>query len=148
DGAAVSVWQDIQAAAEEAYDRSASCTFTSFIGYEHTPSPLGKHLHRNIIFRNEHVPVFAASQVDTGKDGGPQGLWKAIERDCLNAGTGGDAVITPHNPTRRGGLQFFDPVDAAEARRRHAREPLVEIHQMKGNSECRFDRLAGRGVGT
>jgi hypothetical protein len=148
DAAAVSVWQDIQAAAEEAYDRTAACTFTSFIGYEHTASPIGKHLHRNIIFRNEHVPAFAASQVDTAAGGIPQGLWTAIERDCLNAGIGCDAVVIPHNSNLSGGLQFFDPVDAAEAQRRHDREPLVEIHQMKGNSECRFDRLAGRGVGT
>ena len=39
--AAVSVWQEMQAAAEADYDRSAACTFTSFIGYEHTPSPAG-----------------------------------------------------------------------------------------------------------
>ncbi|HUE29676.1 MAG TPA: DUF3604 domain-containing protein, partial [Verrucomicrobiae bacterium] len=49
--AAVSVWGDIQAAAEEAYDRTAACAFTSFIGYEYTASPVGRHLHRNVIFR-------------------------------------------------------------------------------------------------
>jgi len=27
-------------------------------------------------------------------------------------------------------------------------EPVVEITQHKGRSECRFDRLAGRGLGT
>jgi hypothetical protein len=148
DGAAVSVWQDMQAAAEEAYDRTDACTFTSFIAYEHTPSLAGRHLHRNVIFRNEHVPPFAASQLDTASGGVPQGLWTAIERDCLDAGTGCDAVLIPHNSNLSSGLQFFDPADAAEAQRRHDREPLAEIHQQKGNSECRFDRLAGRGVGT
>src|SRR5262245_36134275 len=97
DAAAVSVWQDIQAAAEEAYDRSAACTFTSFIGYEHTTSPAGVHLHRNIIFRNEHVPPFAASHLETAKFGIPQGIWSAIETGCLGAGTGCDAVVIPHN---------------------------------------------------
>jgi hypothetical protein len=148
DAAAVSVWQDMQAAAEEAYDRTSACSFTSFIAYEHTASPIGKHLHRNIIFRNEHVPRFAASQLDTFAGGIPQGVWSAIENDCLNAGSGCDAVIIPHNPNLSSGLQFFDPADAAEAQRRQDREPLVELHQIKGNSECRFDRLAGRGVGT
>src|SRR5579862_5441863 len=46
---AISVWQQIQAAAEGAYDRTSTCGFTSFVGYEYTASPLGRHLHRNII---------------------------------------------------------------------------------------------------
>jgi hypothetical protein len=148
DTAAISVWQDMQAAAEEAYDRTAACRFTSFIGFENTASLNGRHQHRNVIFRNEHVPRFAASHLETNAGGVPQGLWTAIEDDCLNAGTGCDAVIIPHNPNLSGGLQFFDPADAADAQRRQDREPLVELHQQKGNSECRFDRLAGRGVGT
>jgi hypothetical protein len=147
-GAKVSVWQEIQAAAEEAYDRTAACGFTSFIGFEHTASPVGRHLHRNVIFRNEHVTPYAPSQVDTAAGGIPYGLWSAIEELCLNAGTGCEALIIPHNPNLSGGEQFFDPVDAADAQRRQDREPLVELHQLKGNSECRYDRLAGHGVGT
>jgi len=146
DAAAVSVWQEMQAAAEEVYDRSAACGFTSFIGYEHTASTLGQHLHRNVIFRNHHVPHTPASQLETARGGVPQGLWTAIETDCLGAGDGCDAVLIPHNSNLSGGGQFFTPADAAEARRRQDREPLAEIHQQKGNSECRFDRLAGRGV--
>ena len=77
---AMSVWQEMQAAAEEAYDRSDACSFTSFIGYEHTNSPLGRHLHRNVIFRNHVVPDFAASQLETASGGSPQGVWSAIEQ--------------------------------------------------------------------
>jgi hypothetical protein len=148
DAAAVSVWGEMQGAAEEAYDRTATCGFTSFIGYEHTPSRGGRHQHRNVIFRNHHVPPFAYSQLETAAGGVPQGLWTAIEDHCLNDGSGCDAVIIPHNPNLSDGLQFFDPVDRAEAQRRQDREPLAEIFQSKGGSECRFDRLAGRGVGT
>src|SRR5262249_32172856 len=148
DGAAVTVWHTIQAAAEEAYDRTAGCTFTSFIGYEHTPSPLGRHLHRNIIFRNAQVPPFAYSQLETAADGVPQGIWNAIERNCLNADTGCDAVIIPHNPNLSEGRQWEDPSGPEEALRRQLLEPLAEIHQVKGNSECRFDRLARMGIGT
>ncbi|HSP97253.1 MAG TPA: DUF3604 domain-containing protein, partial [Candidatus Dormibacteraeota bacterium] len=148
DAAAVSVWQEMQAAAEAAYDRSSACRFTSFIGYEHTPSRGGRHLHRNVIFRNHHVPPQAYSQLETASGGVPQGLWSAIEDHCLDAGIGCEAVIIPHNSNLSDGLQFFDPADAAEAQRRQDREPLVEIYQSKGGSECRFDRLAGRGVGT
>jgi hypothetical protein len=148
DAAAVSVWQEMQAAAEAAYDRSAACTFTSFIGYEHTPSPLGRHLHRNIIFRNEHVPATALSHLETFPGGTPQGLWSAIEQQCLGSGSGCDALLIPHNSNLSEGGQFFDPADAAEAARRQRLEPLVEIFQQKSGSECRFDRLAGRGAGT
>jgi hypothetical protein len=148
DAAAVSVWQEMQAAAEEAYDRSAACTFTSFVGYEHTPSPLGRHLHRNVVFRNATLPPVPASHLETLAGGTPQGLWSAIETDCIGAGSGCDAVIIPHNSNLSGGQQFVDPADAAEALRRQTLEPLVEIHQIKGNSECRFDRIAGVGIGT
>jgi hypothetical protein len=148
DGAAVSVWQDIQAAAEEAYDRTAACTFTTFNGYEHTPSPVGRHLHRNVIFRNERVPAVALSHLETFPGGTPQGLWSAIETQCLGDESGCDALIIPHNSNLSGGMQLVDPADGAEASRRKRLEPLIEIHQVKGNSECRFDRLAGAGAGT
>ena len=49
------VWDEIQAAAEEAYDRTSRCSFTSFIAYEMTSTPLGENWHRNVIFRNNRV---------------------------------------------------------------------------------------------
>jgi hypothetical protein len=146
--AAVSAWQDVQAAAEEAYDRTSACAFTTFLGYENTASPLGRHLHRNVIFRNEHVPPSVSSHIETAPGGFPQGLWSAIETTCLEAGIGCDAVIIPHNSNLSEGKQWVDPADAAEALRRQTLEPLAEIHQIKGNSECRFDRLARAGAGT
>ncbi|HZP41705.1 MAG TPA: DUF3604 domain-containing protein, partial [Candidatus Binatia bacterium] len=146
--ASVSVWNDVRAAAEEAYDRTAACTFTSFIGYEYTASPAGRHLHRNVVFRNDRVPPSVTGYVATAAGGIPQGFWSAIEATCLQAGTGCDAVVIPHNSNLSGGMQFLDPADAVEALRRQTIEPLVEIHQIKGNSECRFDRLARAGAGT
>jgi hypothetical protein len=148
DGAAVSVWQDMQAAAEEAYDRSAQCAFTTFVGYENTAAPLGSHLHRNVIFRNANVPAFPASHLETGEGGAAQSLWTALERDCLDAGIGCEGLTIPHNSNLSGGLRWPDPIDAADARRRQRREPLVEIFQHKAGSECRFDRLAGAGTDT
>ena len=145
DATAISVWQDLQAAAEGAYDRSSTCSFTTFIGFEHTASPIGVHLHRNVIFRNHVVPPFAVNYMDTVAGGNPQGVWTAIEDDCLDAGEGCDAVIIPHNTNFSNGEGWLDPADAAEARRRQDIEPLAEIFQVKAGSECRFDRLAGVG---
>jgi len=148
DLAAGSAWEDVQIAAEEAYDRSAACSFTTFVGYENTASLLGRHRHRNVIFRNANVPVLPASQLETDAGGFPQGLWDAIEDDCTGADSGCDAVIIPHNSNLSGGEQFMDPLDRADAQRRQDFEPLVEIFQHKGASECRFDRLVGVGVGS
>lgn len=146
--AGVSVWQEIQASAEEAYDRTSGCAFTTFIGYENTASPLGSHLHRNVIFRNQHVPAVPASYLQTQDNGSAQALWSALEQDCLDAGTGCEALTIPHNSNLSGGMRWPDPIDAADARRGQLREPLVEIFQHKGGSECRFDRLAGLGAFT
>jgi hypothetical protein len=140
------VWRDIQAAAEEAYDRSAACRFTSFVGYEWTASVgNGVNLHRNVIFRNEHVPALPPSWVETPS---AFDLWGELQRDCVDAGTGCDALTIPHNSNLSGpGLMFetarltgpqdaSKAVDAEEARLRQRWEPLVEIMQHKGDSEC------------
>jgi hypothetical protein len=147
DGGALSVWQEIQAAAEEAYDRSAACAFTTFVGYEHTASPVGSHLHRNVVFRNEHVPAVPTGYLETGENGAAQPLWDALDRDCT-AGAGCEALTIPHNSNLSGGLRWPDPPDVADAERRRRLEPLVEIFQHKAGSECRVDRLAGMGTDT
>jgi hypothetical protein len=143
---AASVWQEIQRAAEEAYDRSSACEFTSFVGYEWTASlDDGKNLHRNVVFRNERVPVLPTSWIETPS---AYDLWDHLERDCLDAGTGCDVFTIPHNSNISGGLMFqsaklfnskpedIPAVDAAEARRRQRFEPIIEIMQHKGSSEC------------
>jgi len=148
DVAAVSVWADVQAAAEESYDRSDACGFTTLVGYEHSAAPGGSHLHRNVIFRNAVVPAVATSYLETGESGAPQPLWAALERDCTDAGTGCEALTIPHNSNLSGGLRWPDPIDIDDARRRQRREPLVEIFQHKTSSECHFDRSVGLGAGT
>ena len=49
-----------QEAAEAAYDRSAACRFTTFVGYEWSLTPGSVNLHRNVIFRNAVVPSLAS----------------------------------------------------------------------------------------
>jgi len=44
--------------------------------------------------------------------------------------------------------QWHDPADAEEAKKWQRFQPLVEIHQIKGTSECRFDPRFGEGVDT
>ena len=140
------VWRDIQKAAEDAYDRSSKCEFTSMVAYEWTASVgNGENLHRNVIFRNERVPSHAMSWVDTPS---AYHLWLGLEKSCVSAGTGCDVLTIPHNSNISGdGLMFASgklrsgadkdvEVDAQEARMRQRYEPLVEIMQHKGDSEC------------
>ncbi len=147
DAAHRETWQLIQAAAEKHYDRSSDCSFTTFTGYEYTDAPDFSNLHRNVIFRNEHVTDTAISTYDTGSMNYPE-LWRRLRKECTDAGTGCDVISIPHNPNLSRGLMFPDPNNEREAADRTYFEPLVELVQHKAASECRFDRLAGRGVAT
>ena len=147
DTATVSMWQSIQQAAEDAYDRSPDCSFTSFVGYEYTAQPLTRNLHRNVIFRNAEVPESPISNVQTGGPHPPV-LWQMLRDQCVDAGTGCDVLTIPHNANLSGGLMYPDPADADEAAERAFFEPLTEIYQHKAASECRYDRLEGAGVET
>jgi hypothetical protein len=145
-GQAAIVWRDIQVAAEQAYDRTAECSFTSFVGYEWTASVgNGENLHRNVIFRNERVPLMPPSWVDTPS---AYDLWTTLQKGCVEGIEGCDVLTIPHNSNLSGpGLIFASAklqtsadvdheVNAEEASLRQRWEPLVEIMQHKGDSEC------------
>jgi hypothetical protein len=132
-------WQEIVDAAEDAYDRSDRCRFTSFIGYEWTGMPAGQNLHRNVIFRNEHHQAVPTNYIETPT---AEGLWSALEGECLERGDGCDAIAIPHNSNVSNGLMFQTrrddgaPITMEDARRRARVERLVEVTQHKGSSEC------------
>ena len=133
------VWQDELDAAEEFYDRTAACTFTTFPAYEWTNNLNGYNLHRNIIFRNAEVPALPTSYYEQPR---VEGLFTALETDCLNGGGNCDFISIPHNSNASGGLMFKPanadntPLTKADAERRASHEPLVEVFQHKGSSEC------------
>ncbi|MGH0030524.1 MAG: DUF3604 domain-containing protein [Myxococcota bacterium] len=128
-------WRRTVEAAERAYDRSPECAFTSFVGYEWSGMPSGANLHRNVVFRNEHVQQRPTNYIDTPT---PQGLWSALEAECLHAGTGCDVLAIPHNSNVSDGRMWPAPASREEAQRRAALETLVEVTQHKGDSECRL----------
>jgi hypothetical protein len=142
--AAMDPWQDMQQAAEKHYDRSGSCDFTAFVGYEWTgmQSDSGGNLHRNVVFRNSEVPELPASFID---EPGAEKLWRSLDAQC-NQGEGAcDSLVIPHNSNLSAGYMFSGELDNggamtreyAEMRRRF--EPLTEIMQHKGVSECYFE---------
>lgn len=147
DTAHKAAWQRIQSAAEAHYDRSGDCSFTTFVGYEYTDAPDYSNLHRNVIFRNEVVTDTAISTYDTGSRNFPD-LWRRLREQCIDGKEGCDVLSIPHNSNLSRGLMFPDPRNEREAKDRLFFEPLVELIQHKAASECRFDRLLGRGVAT
>ena len=134
-------WRDIQLAAEEAYDRTSACTFTSFVAYEWTGASETRNLHRNVIFRNEIAPALPVSAVESPT---PWRLWEALEQRCSRELPGCEYLAIPHNSNLSGGRMFQtmgpsgEPLTAGEAAQRVRNEPLVEIMQHKGDSECRL----------
>lgn len=134
-------WEETRDAAEAAYDRSAACGFTSFVGYEWTGSAGSRNLHRNVIFRGATVPESPTTYLEADT---AEALWEALRRDCLDAGTGCDVLTIPHNSNLSGGLLFETvhadgrPLSRDDAETRAFFEPLVEVMQHKGDSECRL----------
>ncbi len=134
-------WAELQASAERFYDRSADCSFTTFHAWEYSRSPNSTKIHRNVILRNELSPEFPISAAETGH---ARGLWPQLRDLCNATGTGCEAIAIPHNPNLSNGRMFEVwyreegmEQQRAEAALRAEMEPIVEMSQIKGSSECR-----------
>lgn len=131
--AASGPWQVIRDAAEEAYDRTDSCSFTSFVGYEWSGGPNGNMTHRNVIFADERAPDLPVSFIEETNG---EGLWRRLEEECLRNQC--RFLTIPHNTNLSNGMLFnAETATADDARRRRRLEPLLEVMQHKGDSECR-----------
>ncbi len=138
--AARSVWDEIVASAERFNDESEACSFTTFAAYEYTANTAASARHRNVIFEGAAVP-FPVSYMEEPT---PQGLWAALRRDCIDLEADCDAIAIPHNTNQSNGNTFAVEYPGAgslgeereQAEMRAAIEPLVEIYQHKGDSEC------------
>jgi len=131
-----SVWQQVAANADR-FDAPGS--FTAFIGYEWTSMPEIDNLHRVVVFRDD---ASRAAQMlpYTALDGeDPEGLWRHLAE--YERRTGGQALAIPHNSNASNGRMFATndfrgaPFTATYARTRARWEPLVEVTQIKGDSE-------------
>lgn len=146
DAASAVAWQEVRDAAAAAYDTTDACTFTSFVGYEWSSNPGALNLHRNVVFRNEQVPEIPVSYFDEPH---VEDLWGRLYSECLDGLAGCDVLTIPHNSNLSSGLMFQGldkngmPMDADYAAIRQAMEPLVEIFQHKGDSECWTGSPAG-----
>ncbi len=134
-------WTAMQTAAEAAYDRTAACAFTAFPSYEYTNTRGVSNRHRNVVFRNATVPALPITTFEAPTE---VALWTQLEAQCTNAGTGCQAISIPHNSNLSNGWEFtLEGFTQSELELRARVEPIVEIFQHKGDSECRNQHVNG-----
>ena len=127
-----SAWQIAIDAAER---NNQPGKFTAFVAYEWSGAPNGGNLHRNIIYRDAQVPDMPMSYVDINRE---DGLWDWMAK---HEAQGIKALAIPHNSNASKQMMFADvdasgkPIDREYSRRRQHFEPLIEMMQIKGNSE-------------
>jgi hypothetical protein len=137
--AAADPWRETQEAATRWNEPHR---FTTFVAYEYSPLPENSKVHRNVIFRNDAVidlPISSDMEPSVIR------LWQRLRAECIDAENGCDAIAIPHNSNLSNGRLFAldyggasDPAAQAEVARLRARlEPVVEMFQTKGQSECR-----------
>ena len=131
--AARSRWQDIRTVADAHYRPGE---FTTFIGYEWTGERNGNR-HRNVIFRNNTIPAMPWSMIEVPT---VEQLWQKLDQECRAPC---EVLTISHNSNQSRGTRFAGvnsaglPLTREAAAYRLAHEPLVEIIQFKGDSECR-----------
>ena len=138
---AARTWQQVREAADRHYEPGK---FTTFAAYEYSPAmpDRGKN-HRNVFFRSSDVPQFAVSSFDAESE---IELWQQLEATCVGEC---QFMTIPHNLNKTWGLAFagrtIDGVAYTEEawRLRERNEPLVEMFQIKGSSECSVGFGAG-----
>lgn len=129
-------------------------TFTAFAGFEWTLMPDGNNLHRVVMFRDGSDRTRQTLPFP-GLGTTAEQLWDYMS--SYEEATGGRVLAIPHNPNLSNGLMFEltmpdgSPMTAEYAARRAAAEPVVEVTQIKGDSETHpflspNDEMAGFGV--
>ncbi len=115
--------------------------FTTLLGWEWSSVPTGANLHR-VVVTPDGADV-ARQYVPYGSDQSqyPEDLWSWLE--ATSERTGGRFIAIPHNSNISKGYMFAETtvagvaIDADYSRRRMRWEPIVEVTQIKGDSETR-----------
>jgi Protein of unknown function (DUF3604) len=128
------VWKENNQIADQANEPGK---FTAFCSYEWTATPDFRNMHRNVFFKDcAKVPEMPFSSVDSAH---PEDLWNWMDGQRKK---GNELLAISHNANLSDGYMYpIDvdskgrPIDAAWAASRDHNERLVEIKQIKGQSE-------------
>ncbi len=130
------VWQDMVDTAERHNDPGK---FSAFSGYEWTSMIDGDNLHRVVIFRDGPEKTSGVIPVSSIESNDPEYLWSRLED--YEQKTGGQVLAIPHNSNLSEGRMFSEDrisgamLDTAYANTRIRWEPVLEMTQVKGDSE-------------
>ncbi|BBM02648.1 hypothetical protein GL2_27220 [Microbulbifer sp. GL-2] len=131
-----SAWHEIVDAAERHYNPG---NFTSFIGWEWSSTPTGANLHRVVVSPNGSMQAKQYLPFGSDQSQYPEDLWNWLDETSKR--TGSEFIAIPHNSNVSKGYMFSEttlrgePIDIQYARTRMRWEPLVEMTQIKGDSE-------------
>ena len=129
-------WEAIVDAAER---HNNPGTFTSLIGWEWSSIPTGANLHRIVITPDGADKAKQYLPYGSDQSQYPEDLWQWLSD--TEAATGSRFISIPHNSNISKGYMFADTtlkgemISAEYAKIRVSREPIVEITQIKGDSE-------------
>ncbi|TFU03552.1 DUF3604 domain-containing protein [Polymorphobacter arshaanensis] len=133
----VSAWNKTIAIADKYNDPGK---FTALIGYEWTVNAGGgDNLHRNIIYRDDATYAGQMLPLTTFQTQDPEKLWEWMAK--YEGKTGGKVIAIPHNGNLSNGRMYEEttftggPMTKAYAEARQKWEPLMEVTQIKGQSE-------------
>jgi hypothetical protein len=132
DASTASGWRTNFDATEKYYEPGK---FSTLHAFEWSSAPNAGNLHRNVLFRDTIVPKLPFSYNDS-RD--PQKLWAWMQQQIDNGST---VLAIPHNSNASKGMMFPEvdlegnPITKAYAETRQKMEPLIEMMQIKGNSE-------------
>ena len=125
----------------EAYNEPGK--FTAFLGWEWSTIPGGANLHRIIVTDADAERAQLFLPFGSNDSPFPDDLWRWLEK--TEQASGARFVAIPHNSNISRGTMFSretmrgDPITRDYAELRMRWEPIVEITQIKGDSETHPD---------
>ena len=128
------VWRGVVAAAERHNDPG---NFTTFAGYEYSSNP--PMLHRNVLYAGGPSATLKTLPFSKFDSADPEDLWAYLHE--YRQTTGSDVMSIPHNSNLSRGNMFMTvtyegkAITPDYAHIRSSIEPLVEVTQIKGDSE-------------
>ncbi len=130
------IWDRVTRTAEQ-YNEPGK--FSALTGYEWTSRFENGTRHRVVIFKDGAEKTRQVLPFSARDSANPEDLWRFLGR--YEALTGGEVLSISHNPNLSNGREFAitdlsgQPYSIAHQRLRERWEPLLEVTQIKGDSE-------------
>ncbi|MEQ9452496.1 MAG: DUF3604 domain-containing protein [Pseudomonadales bacterium] len=130
------IWNEVTQTADQ-YTEPGE--FTAFIGYEWTSRFENGTRHRVVIFKDGAEKTNKILPFSARDSANPEDLWRFLAH--YEATTGGEVLAIAHNPNLSNGREFAltnisgEPFSLAHQQMRNRWEPLLEVTQIKGDSE-------------